>query len=800
MRFLHRYFLLVLFSLMFMACNEESKRREIIDFNRNWEFAKIDSDAPNSWRRIDLPHDWSIEGSFDPEHPAGVGGGALPGGKAVYKKAFRLSLEDTAKNIFVQFDGVYQNSTVYVNGKLVGNRPNGYISFEYDISNLVDFEFENQIWVEVDNSQQPNSRWYSGSGIYRDVRLVKTAKVYIPQYGVHIKPVVNDDGTADILLETIVSNNSSGKSNIELKTSILSPDGQMIVQQIRNGEVRKGNESKFDQVLNISSPDLWSPSDANLYTAVSQLYEEGRLIDETTHRFGVRTVLFDSENGFSLNGNSMKIKGVCLHHDLGALGAAFNRRAMQRQLEIMKEMGVNAIRTAHNPPATQVLDLCDEMGLMVMDEIFDVWSKGKVEFDYSMYWDAWHQKDLEDFVKRDRNHPSVIIWSIGNEIIEQYDHSDSLGGEITRELASIVQGLDDSRIITTGNNDPSPDNTLIKNGGLELIGYNYNHSLYQSFAQDHPGKIFIATETNSGLATRGYYDMPSDSTRIWPERWDKVFLDGNPDHTVSAYDHVRVPWGSLQNETWPIIRDHNNLTGMFIWTGFDYLGEPTPYIWPSRSSYFGIVDLAGFPKDTYYYYQSEWTRDTVLHVFPHWNWKEGNNVDVWVYYSQAEEVELFINDRSLGIKQKKDSSHVSWRVPFEPGVLMAQSRTDDQIIKEVTIATTGAPSQISLKADREVIRSDGYDLSFVTVELLDENGRLVPNDDRLVEFSLEGVGTIQATDNGDPTDHTSFISHERSTLHGKALVIIKSTQESGLIQLTAHSKGLNPVTLSIQTN
>jgi beta-galactosidase len=366
--------------------------------------------------------------------------------------------------------------------------------------------------------------------------------------------------------------------------------------------------------------------------------------------FGIRTFAFDTAKGFFLNGKHLKILGVCDHHDLGCLGAAINTRALQRQLELLKEMGCNGIRTSHNPPAPELLDLCDEMGFIVMDEAFDMWMKEKTKYDYHLDFAEWHKRDVEDMVLRDRNHPSVFIWSIGNEVSEQWDHSDNSGSTIARDLAGIIRGLDTTRPITANCNDDRPDNPVIRSGALDLIGYSYGHNDYHLFPATYPGKKLIGSEATSALESRGHYDMPSDSIRRWPTRWDIPMKDGNPDNTVSAYDNCSVPWGATHEEGWNLVKKNDFVSGMFIWTGFDYLGEPTPYVWPSRSSYFGILDLAGFPKDVYYMYQSEWTNKPVLHILPHWNWKPGQTIDVWAY-TNCDEVELFLNGKSVGVRK-----------------------------------------------------------------------------------------------------------------------------------------------------
>lgn len=774
----------------------------MVDFTESWYFKLENFDAPqlisedlSDWRMLDLPHDWSIEGAFDPNHPAGTGGGALPGGTGWYIKKFKLTSAQQNKKVFIQFDGVYQNSTVWVNGQKVGNRPNGYISFEYDITNYVFQEDENRIDVKVDNADQPNSRWYSGSGIYRDVRLVFTDKIFIPQWGQKITT-----SGADVSIITEIISEAGEPNDVEIITEIIDQNGIVQGSARANIELHAEDQTSATQNITVSNPNLWQLTNPYLYTLKTTLKKGNEIKDITETLFGFRSIAFDAKNGFLLNGERVKIQGVCLHHDLGALGAAFNRRAMQRQLEIMKAMGVNAIRTSHNPPAPQVLDLCDEMGILVMDEMFDMWSKKKSDFDYSLYWDEWHTQDLQDFVKRDRNHPSVVIWSVGNEIIEQYNHEDSLGGQIASELAGIVRELDD-RPITTANNDTSPENPLLKWGDLDVVGFNYHEGDYEQVPANFPGRPFIATETNSQLGTRGHYDMPSDSIRIWPHRWDVEFTEGNPDHTVSSYDHVRPPWGSTHEDTWRIVKRNDFISGMFIWTGFDYLGEPTPYGWPSRSSYFGLVDLAGFPKDPYFMYQSEWKNEPMLHVFPHWNWIAGQTIDIWAYYNQADEVELFLNGKSQGVKSKgKEDFHVMWRLTYEPGELMVISRKDGQEIKKSIIKTAGEPAQIRLTADRSNLEDNGKDLSFVTVEVLDKDGNLVPDADDLIKFTVSGAGKLKAVDNGCQTSHTSFLATEQKAFNGKCLAIISAGKSAGMIQVTASADGLPETSIELKVS
>jgi beta-galactosidase len=464
-----------------------------------------------------------------------------------------------------------------------------------------------------------------------------------------------------------------------------------------------------------------------------------------------------------------------------------NSRAIERQLEILKNMGCNGIRTSHNPPAPELLNLCDRMGFIVMDEAFDMWDKSKTEYDYGLYWDEWHEQDLKDFMLRDRNHPSVFIWSIGNEILEQWDTS---GTRMVKELYNLARSIDSTRPITTGNNPPSMENYLTKPMVLDLIGFNYAHEKYADFPNDYPGQKFIATETASALATRGHYDMPSDSIRRWPIRWDIPFTGGNQDHTVSAYDNVSAPWGSTHEETWRIIKKHDYLSGMYIWTGFDYLGEPTPYGWPSRSSYFGIVDLAGFPKDSYYLYKSEWTNEPVLHIFPHWNWNVGELVDVWAYFN-CDEVELFLNGESQGTKRKKgDTLHAQWRLTFEPGTVKAIGRTDGEVVLTKEIHTAGEPDRLVMTADRKTLKANGKDLSFITIDVVDKHGILVPHADNLIEFEVQGDINIAGVDNGLQTSHEPFQSDYREAFNGKCLVVVQAGEKASEATIKAESEGL----------
>jgi beta-galactosidase len=795
-----RLFCLGLFASVFALNGFAQQTRTVADFDKGWHFNLGDvkngesttlQDA--SWRLLDLPHDWSIEGKFSKDNPASPEGGALPGGIGWYRKTFTVPASSKDKLVYIDFDGAYQKSTVWINGHRLGFRPNGYISFRYELTPYLKLGGENVIAVKVDNSVQPNSRWYSGSGIYRNVWLVTTSKAAVAHWGTYVTTTDVSAASATVKLNVAVKTSGS-TGDVSVTSVIYDASDKPVATLTGTAPVKNGNDtvaySSAETI--VSKPTLWSVDNPYLYKIITNIKVSGVVTDEYTTPLGIRYFNFDADKGFSLNGKYMKILGVCDHHDLGSLGAAINTRALERQLEILKAMGCNGIRTSHNPPAPELLDLCDKMGFLVMDEAFDCWEWKKAKYDYHLYFKEWHKRDLEDQVRRDRNHPSVIIWSIGNEIPQQTDTS---ALRIAPELAGIVHSLDTTRPITTANDHPDTSNKIIKSGAIDLIGYNYHEYDYATFHDRYPGKKFIATETTSGLEMRGWYEMPSDSIRIWPARWDKPFT-GDPQNRVSAYDNVRPPWGSTHEATWKVMKKYDFLSGLFIWTGFDYMGEPTPYSWPSRSSYFGIVDLAGFPKDIYYMYQSEWTDKPVLHIFPHWNWTPGKLVDIWAFYNNADEVELFLNGKSLGVKKKTgDDLHIMWRVKYEPGKLKAVSRKDGTVVLTREIHTAGPAAKIELIADRKKIKADGKDLSFITVRVVDKDGNLVPDASNLVNFKLSGPGFIASVDNGDETSHDPFKADYRKAFNGLALAIIQTKEKAGEISLTATADGLAPATV-----
>ncbi|MGY5355658.1 sugar-binding domain-containing protein [Wenyingzhuangia sp. IMCC45467] len=787
---------LVIWAVILCSCRaKEQDVRIVKDFNFNWTFKlgahpkAVKTTFDNSdWRTLNLPHDWSVEGVFSKDHPTKPEGGALPAGEGWYRKSFQISEEWKEKNIAIEFDGVYRNSEVWINGKHLGKRPNGYISFTYDLSPYLYYGTqENIITVKVDNSLQPNSRWYTGSGIYRKVQLVVTNKLHIAHWGTYITTPKITKELGKVAIEITLQNDTDTEKSIELVSLVYDENEQEVAKIVTKENINSKESVKANQTLEVKKPILWDTKNPYLYTVKTKVYEGATLVDNFENVLGFRSFNFDAEKGFSLNGVPTKIHGVCLHHDNGALGAVASYDAIKRKLRLMKEMGVNAIRVSHNPSSVELLDLCDEMGFIVQAEAFDVWKKKKVKADYHLDWDEWHKKDLQDFVERDRNHPSVMMWSIGNEIREQFD---STGVAITKELVNIVKKLDQTRPVTSALTENIPEkNYIYQSGALDLLGFNYKHKDYTSFPEKFKGQKIIASESVSALETRGHYDhFDADEIKRWPPAHIQPF-DGNDDFTVSAYDQVSAYWGATHEESWKAVKALDYIAGTFIWTGMDYLGEPIPYPYPARSSYFGIVDLAGFPKDVYYMYQSEWSNQEVLHIFPHWNWTKNQEIDVWAYYNHADEVELFLNGKSLGKKAKKgDDLHVSWKVKYEPGTLKAISRKDGKVILEKEIHTAGKASKIELIADKKVIKNNQYDLSFITVNILDEEGVLIPNANHLVEFEISGGGKIVGVDNGYQANLSSFKASKIKAYNGKCLVIVQSNGKEENIVLKATSQ------------
>ena len=816
------YLLAALAAVMLCSCsNDDAQLRSSEDFNFDWRFSLGDgqdrsaADFDDSqWRELHLPHDWSIEGEFSKDNPSTPAGGALPGGIGWYRKHFSTPDLSGGKRAWVEFDGVFMNSTVYVNGKEMGTRPYGYSSFCYDITDALNPEkgTDNIIAVRCDNELQPNSRWYAGCGIYRDVRLTVVPETHVAWNGTYVWTPSNDSVCVTVELE-----NSGEECEAVIAQRVLNAEGKAVANSEKTVSLYPG-ENIMGDGLTLPSPHLWDVTDPYLYTLETTVSIGGKAADRYLTRFGVRTCEWDKDRGFLLNGREFKLLGVCLHHDMGALGTAVHRRALQRELQILKDMGTNAIRTTHNPPAPVLLELCDEMGFVVIDEGMDMWRKRKTTYDYARFFDEWHERDIKDFVKRDRNHPCVIMWSAGNEILEQWNSNEddvkNLTAEqanllmnfmsslpqyesgddnpnilLTKHIAAIYKEMDPTRPVTAGLNETATSNNLIRSGALDVLGFNYHTWDYDKVREWYPDSPMYGSETVSGLMSRGVYFQPSDVELKVPAHWSQTYE--TPHHQCPAYDSWHAPWSDLHEWGWYTIKERPYMAGTFVWTGFDYLGEPTPYSWPSRSSYFGIVDLAGFPKDVYWMYQSEWTDQPVLHLFPHWNWNEGDEIDVWAYYGQADEVELFLNGKSLGKSSKEGSRlHAQWlRVPYEPGVIEAVSYKDGVEVMRESRETTGEPVALKLTADRPVISADGYDLSYVTVEAVDSEGRAVPTADLMLHFDVSGAGELAGVDNGNAADTLSLKGHDKALFSGKALGIVRSIRgQKGTASLTVTSE------------
>lgn len=797
----------VIISLLFGIMSIQAQPRQVIDFNKGWKFylgndtaARLPEYNDGKWRSLSVPHDWSIESDFIKDAPATPEGGSLPGGIGWYRKAFVLPASTKDKNITIEFDGVYQNSEVWINGYYLGKRPNGYVNFSYELTeHLKPAPQKNIISVKVDNSQQPNSRWYTGSGIYRDVKLVTHESIFIEENGIFITTKALDSKKAVLELTTVLNTRLKTNQPIKILISVLNNRNAVIKQADPVNMNLYFDGSALVKEFELDNPLLWSVEKPGLYKLKVQIEKGGRVVDEIITTFGIRSFHFDKDKGFFLNNQPLKLQGVCMHHDLGALGAAFNKEAARRQLKILKEMGTNAIRFSHNPPATEMLDLCDEMGFLVIDEAFDMWKKKKNKYDYHKDFPEWYKKDLEAMVYRDRNHPSVILWSIGNEIREQFD---STGITITKELVAIVKAIDPTRPVISAMTETKPQyNFIAKSNALDVFGFNYREYDYDSLPVRFPNQKFIGTEIASSIATRGVYYRPSDSIRTWPPDYKHQpdFDGGNPDFTGPAYDNTKAYWGNTHEKAWLAVKKSPHVAGGFIWSGFDYIGEPLPYPkFPARSSYFGVIDLAGFPKDAFYMYQSEWSKKNVLHIFPHWTWNKGDSVDVWAYYNNADEVELFINGKSAGKRSKTDTTlHVLWKVAFEPGTLKAISRKNGKLVAKKEIKTAGSAYRIELVPDKKSMKTGGADMIFVTARIIDRNGNLVPEGNQKIDFSISGNGIITGTDNGYQADSVSLKKPVRHAWKGLALAIVQSVEKKGNITLKAFSPGLIPATLTL---
>ena len=816
-----------LISLFMASCNTVIENTEPVSFNEGWKFYKGESSNAqylsfddSSWRDQNLPHDWAIEGPFDIQYNARCGG--LPfHGEGWYRKSFNISKNAKGKHVTLHFDGAMYNAKIWLNGVLIGHRPNGYIGFSVDLSEHLNYGGENLIAVQL-TPEDLSSRWYPGAGIYRNTWLEINNPVHVAKWGTFITTPIITNELANINIQTEIENTTSINKTITIQTLIFSRENKELSSVSETISVNKNEISIINQSTEIVNPKLWGLQSPYLYRAETKLYEKGNLIDTYNTSFGVRTINYGSEFGFKLNGQPTRFQGVCLHHDLGPLGTAVNRRATERQLEIMQDMGVNAIRTSHNPPSPEQVRLCDEMGLMIQIEAFDMWEKPKVENGYSKFFNEWHEQDLRDMIRAFRNSPSVVMWSIGNEILEQSDKIN--GAVIANELALICKEEDPTRPTTAGfNYYPAP----IKNGladAIDLVGWNYKPRKYKEIIDQQPDWVIYGSETSSTVSSRGVYHLPIEKYEL------------HESLQITSYDLIGPPWAYPPDIEFESLENNPNNLGEFIWTGFDYLGEPTPFggkdnstngywngDWPARSSYFGAVDLCGIPKDRFYLYQSQWTTKPMVHVLPHWNWKgmEGKEIPVFSY-TNCDEVELFVNGKSYGKKIKgidktpipinfidweggryqgdfMSPYRLHWNVPYQAGEIKVVGFIDGKKVTEKQIKTAGKPARIELIADRELIKSDGEDMVFVTVRVVDKEGNLCPNSDNLINFEIQGQGAIVAVGNGNAATTEPFQSNKRKAFSGQCMVFIKASKDAGHINLKATSEGLTEAQVQVQT-
>ena len=771
-----------------------------------------------TWQRVDLPHDWAIAGPFQQGSDAEVGGGMgrLPSpGIGWYRRKVEIAASDAGKSIFLDVDGAMSYAMVWLNGRLVGGWPYGYASWRVDLTPYVVAGGDNQLAIRLDNPPD-SSRWYPGGGIYRSVWLTKTHAVHVGQWGTFVTTRDVSVASAVIDLEVTIDNASKIDADVDVFTQIfvLGAEGSITGDAVADFEplktsITSGQSTKVKSSVTVKNPRLWGPPPTQTphrYAAVTTLRQEGKPVDRYETQFGIRSLRFDPNTGIHVNGERIFIKGVNQHHDLGALGAAFNVRAAERQLEVLREMGCNAIRMAHNPPAPELLELTDRMGFLVVNEIFDVWERKKAPLDFHLIFPDWHEQDTRAWVRRDRNHPSVMMWSFGNEVGEQYTGQE--GAAVARRLHDIVKEEDSTRPTTAAMNYAKPDMPMP--GVMDVISLNYQGEgirnapaytglrgintppLYPAFHEAFPNKVILSSENAAALSTRGTYLFPVFDGISAPV---KDGSGGDPQQQyVSAYELYTAEFGSSADKVFATQARHPYVAGGFVWSGWDYLGEPTPY-YLARSSYFGIIDLAGFKKDRFYLYQSHWRPDLPMaHILPHWTWPDrfGQVTPVHVFTS-GDEAELFLNGKSLGRKRKGEYEYrLRWDdVVYEPGELKAVAYRKGQKWAEDVRRTAGDPVGIELTVDREFLRADGEDLAFVTVRITDKDGITIPRAEHLIRFKIDGPGWIAATDNGDPTSLISFASHERKAFNGFCLAVVRAFPgQPGTIELKAQSEGL----------
>jgi beta-galactosidase len=763
------------------------------------------------WRKLELPHDWGIEGPFRQEYPGETA--KLPWwGVGWYRKHFTMPIGDRTKNVYLDVDGAMSHAAVWLNGRIVGGWGYGYTSWRVDLTPYLVFGGENVISIRLDNPPD-SSRWYPGGGIYRNVWLVKTSPVHVAHWGTFIRTPVVSSERALVDVQVTVQNDTTEEVKADVDTAIYVLDGSgrrvgdpiALVPPVVGAKVASGRQAQVGRTVFISQPQLWSPRAPNRYFAVSNVHVAGRLVDRYETEFGIRTVEFTADQGLLVNGERVRIQGVCDHHDLGALGTALNVRALERQLELLREMGCNAIRTSHNPPAPELLELADRMGFLVMDEAFDSWIAERKRNDYHLLFPTWHEQDLRALIRRDRNHPSIILWSVGNEVVEQNRPE---GWKLASHLAAIVREEDRTRDVTTACEVVASGYNGFQDV-VSVFGYNYKPGEYPKLHASHPQLPLFGSETSSTLSSRGEYFFPLSK--------DKA--EGACDFQVSSYDLMAPPWATRAEDEFRGQDQASYVAGEFVWTGFDYLGEPTPYFSdtkypanfsdpsrralaeakklpiPSRSSYFGMLDLAGFKKDRFFLYQARWRPDLPMaHILPHWTWPEraGQPTPVHVYTS-GDEAELFLNGRSLGRKSRGPLEYrLRWDdVAYEPGELRVVAYRHGAKWAEDTMRTAGTATAVRLTADRQMIRADRADLAFVTAAIVDAAGTLAPRAANKIAFEVSGPADVIATDNGDPTSFESFQSRQRAAFHGLALALVRTRAgQTGTVTIRAVSAGL----------
>ena len=797
---------------------------------KNWKFTREDKSAFSQstfndvkWQNVTIPHDWAIYGPFDMENDiqrtaikqdgqkdaiehTGRTGGLPFVGVGWYRTTFDLPDFSNDKKVFIQFDGAMSNPEVFINGQKAGQWHNGYNTFFLDISNWVKNK-NNSLAVRLDNLTQM-SRWYSGAGLYRNVHIITKNKTHIPIWGVHITTPEIQSKFAKVDINTeFVSENIE---NIEVETEIFNPKGEKVAQnKVKSSQYTSNNT--INQQIFIDFPQLWDIKQPNLYKAITKLYKNGKLEDQTETTFGIRSIEVKPNDGFYLNGKKIKLKGVCLHHDLGALGSAVNEAAIRRQILLMQDMGANAIRTSHNMPAPEYVKIADEMGMLLAVESFDEWAIPKVQNGYHLYFKDWAEKDLTNLVKHYRNNPSVIMWFIGNEVEEQ---SNIEGSRVARFLQDVIQKYDSTRPISNGMD--RPDDILKNNmaATMDLVGFNYRPFKYEEAYKKLPQQLLLGSETVSTISSRDVYKFPVE----------RKAMAKYPDQQTSSYDVEHCSWSNLPEDNFIYDEELPYMIGEFIWTGIDYLGEPTPYYveWPSHSSYFGAVDLATLPKDRFYLYRSHWNKsEETLHILPHWTWngREGEVTPIFVYTNYPT-AEVFINGKSQG-KQTKNLSiplretenpesqktferqkryRLMWlNTKYEPGSVKVVAYNDKgEAVAEKEIHTAGKPYQIKLTADRNYIKADGKDLAYITVEVVDKEGNVCPNVNDLVQFEVKGAGKFRASANGDATSLDLFHEPKMHLFNGKLMAIVQASEKTGEIIFKAKSQKIKGNQIKIQ--